>query len=506
MTAWRPIRGSITLLDTDLTSASDIQALFADERILGIGEVAPENPAVFEFEIAIAGRRRRAATLDESGEIIKGRSLENLAAFLHESLRKVEVTLPGVALFGPLDIGAVDIDDSSLAFDMGDSSQGSDTVENASEEIAHSDGNALEGGASEKALSGGDALGGDTFGSDVLGGEDAAGENTADLIPQGRAFALADIATSEIPVYATTHSMNLGLLRVGDLKLVLAERTPKLSSGVFPAPDYSLVFVLDDSDNSPHLIVTRMGRRMVWDWRGEMPPFEWVAASARAGGSDDDTSVQGVDGTARTGNSTGTDDMPGTVDIPSVTYATADDKALAFVRSELGAGGVARAGVADLVDVTFAAVREALLVDRACAASALVSALGLPPEVLGVLEGDASIEAIPGIKIFEPRGAAGAFTEALAWEVAGEGRVNSDVAGAFRSAYLKRPWAMAMVSACQTAVGGAILSSALRPSAGKKRSAWKAAFGFFIVANGISRIATTQYVNSAVQRFVGDVD
>lgn len=479
MTAWRPIRGSITLLDTDLTSEADIQALFTDERILGIGALLPENPAVFEFEIAIAGRRRRAATLDESGEIIKGRSLENLAGFLHESLRKVEVALPGVELFGPLDIGAVDIDDSSLACDMRDSLHESDPTKDVSQELL---------------CSGEDALGESELGDDVSDGESIVGEKTADLIPQGRAFALADIATSEIPVYATAHNMNFGLLRMGDVKLVVPERTAKLSSGVFPTLDYSLLFVLADSDKSPYLIVTRMGRNILWDWSGEMPPFEWVKACAKKSESASISAAQS------------TDDQTSADDALDVTYAASDDKALAFVRSELGAGGVARAGVADLVDVTFAAVREALLVDRECAASALVSALGLPAEVLSMLEDDLPIDAIPGIKIFEPRGAAEAFTEALAWEVAGEGHVNSDVADVFRHAYLKRPWVMAMVSACQTAVGGAILSSALRPSAGKKRSAWKAAFGFFIVANGISRIATTQYVNSAVQRFVGDVD
>lgn len=68
-------------------------------------------------------------------------------------------------------------------------------------------------------------------------------------------------------------------------------------------------------------------------------------------------------------------------------------------------------------------------------------------------------------RLFEPSTAGAAFEDRLAFELAGEGFVEPTVAGAYRKVYLERTWAVALASAVQTAVAGAML--ALRLSGGQ---------------------------------------
>lgn len=461
MTAWRPITGSITRLDTDLTSEQDIQKLFADERIIGRGSANALNRAQFDFELAVAGRKLRVATLDESHEIIKGRSLENLAGYLHEQLRKVEVSLNGTVLHGPLDIGAVDIEDDVPDFDA--PHEDATVLDEAAEPGTSEQNGRLADGSSDFGGAETSSNPDDNAGTDRSSDADPHHKPHRTDIPQGRGFALAEITTAEIPVLATSQRQAIGAVKLGDVRLLIADGAPQLESWMVPEPAYALLFVREHQDGCPLLIVRRMGREKRWDWSGEQPAFRWLMLA----------------------------DTP----------ADARD----FVRDELGAGGVARAAVADLVDATFSAVREALLVPADRALPALVSALRLPSQVVAVVNGEAGIDTVPGVRIFQPQGAASTFTEALAWEVAGEGRVHSGLAGVYRSVYLERPWLTSIVAAAQAGVGGAVLMSGFKKSLGGARSPWKMVAGAALVANAISRIATTQYMSAAMRRFVGDV-
>ena len=425
MTAWRPIRGTITRTDPDFTSEADIQKLFAGERILGRGATNPDNSAQFDFELAIAGRKRRVATLDENGELFKGRSLENLAAFLHEALSKVEVSLADSVLHSPMDIGAVDIDVDEADF-------------------------SYERPASPPSL------------ADQERAPLPASAVAKEYELRGPVFGLTDIATSELPVLAAAVGGHIGVRKLGELRLVVADKVIFPARYSLVAPDYALMCAFDAATGNPVLRVLRDGRETVWDWGGELAPFTWIYQVA----------------------------------VPEI--------AADFVREELGAGGFARLAVADLVDATFADVRGALLAHPAVAVRELVTALGLPTEVLEVVSGDAPIESIPEIRVFEPRSAAGTFTEALAWEVAGEGHVSSGLAGAFRSVYLKRPWLTSMVAAAQAGIGGVVLMNGIQKSTRDSRSVWKIVAGALLITNALSRIATIQYMNDAVERFVGD--
>lgn len=460
MTAWRPITGTITRLDPDLTSEQDIQRVFASEYIIGRGSTNALNPAQFDFEVAVAGRKLRVATLDESHEIIKGRSLENLAGYVHEQLRKVEVSLNGTVLHGPLDIGAVDIDDDVIDDGVFTPDVLDEDVASPEEKDAQPAGAALSAGKDENGTRADDARD-----DSERANSPQAGSERVDIpaIPQGRGFALAEIATSEIPVLATAQHQSIGAVKVGDVRLLLADHVPYVESWMVAEPPYTLLFVRSEQEGRPLLVVRRMGREKRWDWSGERPPFAWLALP--------DTPAQARD----------------------------------FTRDELGAGGMARAAVADVLDAAFATVREALLVPASQALPALVSALGLPSQVASVVMGEAGIETVPEVRIFQPQGAATTFTEALAWEVAGEGRVHSGLAGIYRSLYLERPWLTSIVAAIQASVGGAVLMSGMKKSLGGSRSPWKIVAGTVLVANAISRIATTQYMASAMQRFVGDV-
>lgn len=448
MTAWRPVRGTITRLDPDFTSEADIQDIFAQERILGRGGANAAYPAQFDFELAIAGRKRRVATLDESGELFRGRSLDDLAAYLHEHLSKVEVEIAGTVLHGPMDIGAVaaDVDDTDVvAGEVPDTAVESDNAAAAGETATAAE---AETGAAAAAPA-----------ANARDGQAGNGDNPA---WRGPSFVLADIATSQVPVLAAAAHTTIGALKLDELKLLVAEEAMDVRGRGVMAPDFSLTFAYDSATNEPVLTVQRNGRTAHWVWDGELPGFAWVAQA----------------------------------EVP----AAAD-----FVHSELGAGGMARMAVADMVAATFVQVREALLVEPAQAALSLVTALGLPNEVAKVMTDAASISMVPGIRLFEPRDAASTFTEALAWEVAGEGHVNSGLADDFRALYLKRPWLTAMVAAAQAAVGGAMFMSGAKAHAGEKHPRLKIAVGGLLVASALSRIATIEYMNSAIERFVGNL-
>ncbi|SUP61669.1 Uncharacterised protein [Trueperella pyogenes] len=76
MAAWRTVHGHIQRLDPTLVTDEDIRVFFAEERILGRGQSDGEGG--FDFEVAVGGRRRRVATLDENGTVFRGRSVGDL--------------------------------------------------------------------------------------------------------------------------------------------------------------------------------------------------------------------------------------------------------------------------------------------------------------------------------------------------------------------------------------------------------------------------------------------
>ncbi|WP_124054376.1 hypothetical protein [Arcanobacterium ihumii] len=418
MASWRPVRGRIERLDPRLTSTEDILDFFAEHRILGRGQ--DDGDCGFDFELAVGGRRRRVATLDDHGQVFLGYSVNDLLQEMVEKLRKVAVEIGGNVVHGPIDLGAVDIDDADLA-----AAAGEDLTSVADFDVSKVTDDEADG---------------------------IIGEGIPEL-DAGPMLLLADLAMSEMPVMANAENADLAVVKMGEVRLVVAKQSLDLSRKIFPRPDFVVALSVDNTpEQHPVLIVRRNNTRVTWDWSGEQPAFPWVKENTVA---------------------------------------------KEFVIDELGAGAVARRAVADVVDASFADIRKALLVPAEAGAQNLVRALGLPGEVMAVLSGNGELADIPGARIFKAQQRrSDVLSETLAWEIAGEGVVEPDVARAYREVYLKRPVLVSIVAAAQAGVGGVILSQGLRGNGQVKHPKLKIGIGAALMVNALSRILTTHWVQT----------
>lgn len=441
MVSWRTVTGKIELLDPQITSATQIQEFFAAERLLGRGTLTspedqnePSTQQIFHFELAIAGRRRRVATLDEAGEIILGHTTSEVLESLARDLHKVSVELDGKTIHGPIDIGAVGVDEADLLVaDLMD--QNSDSAKN---DPAANEANNLA-----------DTIKDETEEQPITGAQ-------VPSLATGPTLLLGEFPLSELPLIATSENAKLLNFRIGALQAVLLEDSLKNPLRIFPRPELAIELSLGTHNfATPTLVVLRNSRRSVWEWKGEMPLFDWFTGSR---------------------------------------------KGVNFVRDELGAGAIARVTAADILNISFDEIREALLAEPTVGARKLAQLFGLPAVALQFLSGNTDLEtaheAISNSRIFQPGSRHETFRQTIAWEVAGEGVVDSDVADVYRRIYLKRPWLVSLVAAGQAAIGGALMSASLRSS---KKSKLSTILGGFLVLNAASRILTTSYVQDAFE-------
>lgn len=445
MVSWRPVHGRIERLDEELTSVADIQNFFAEQRILGRGE--EDETGAFNFELAIGGRRRRVATLDEEGQIFLGYSVGDLLQKLSTQLRKVEVELDGKVIHGPFDLGAVGVGDADIEFAAAEDESelefviSEDASENVSGDFASADGEEKKSEPIDEA---------------------------AELEFSGPMLAFGDYPLSELSVLSANESREFLAFKSDQINVVIAQKGLPLAEKLLLHPDFSLELYFSGTRFAdPKLRVSRNSGTLTWDWSGQYLPFSWI-----------------------------------------------DGEALDFVDDELGAGAVARRAVADIVDVTFAQVRESLLAESGIGVPALLRALGLPGVAIDVLRGDQTItqavSEIPQARLILPKSPTAAFEEALAWEVLGEGVVESDLARVYRSVYLKYPWVVAGVAAVQASIGVAVASAgvkALRTRSTRKGRTPKGrggrlitAIGGALLVNAASRVLTTRYIQNAVNK------
>lgn len=405
MTSWRSVRGHIDILDAYLTTPEIIEEFFADQKILGRG-MPVENG--YDFEVAISGRRRRVAMLDDAGTVIRGLSVTDLLVDMQEKLRKVAVELDGEAVHGPIDLGAVDVDDD---------------LDIEPEQDIH----------------------------DVDAG--VSGAKLPDF-DSGSMMLITDMSMSEVPPLANTQGAPIMVSKFGNLRVLVSEQPLNGYRKVFPRPNYMMALAASTSDHDrPMLAVRRDGIRMVWDWSGEMPLFAWI--------------VQG---------------------------SPAHD----FVIDELGAGAVARLAIADLMNVTFAHMRRALLETPERAVYTFLATLGLPREIADVLTGRGSLSAVPAAHVVSPED--WTFAETLAWEFAGEGVVEPSIMRAVQKIYLDRPWLVAMGSVAQSAIAGALLATAYNRHRRGIGGTALAAVGAGVLMSAFTRIGTTTYMRNIVDR------
>ncbi|MFY9262607.1 MAG: hypothetical protein GX483_01505 [Actinomycetaceae bacterium] len=258
MAAWRSVRGHIERLDPDLTSNEDVERFFADEHILGRGR-QDESGTGYEFELAVVGRRRRVATLDEEGLVIRGLSISELVVLLQERLEKIAVELGGKVAYGPIDLGVVDVDvdeydlDPQLLKDL--AAEREQTGENLEAE------GRLE---------------------DTRADDDIVGDDVPDL-KDGPMMVVANISMSEIPAIVNTDNTAVAVSKLGVARVLVAEESLTAYDTIFPRPSYVMALSTDRAkEANPTLIVRRDNVRICWEWEGELPPFGWIASNATA--------------------------------------------------------------------------------------------------------------------------------------------------------------------------------------------------------------------------------
>lgn len=465
MAFWRPVTGHIQRLDSALVSVEDIEKFFADERIIGRGQ--PTEDDGYTFEVAIAGRRRRVATLDEEGEVFRGRSVSDLIDEMRAVLRKVAVELDGAVLYGEIDLGTVDVSEADFDVTIEDVAPASEHTVSPDKPLSAPDtepeaenlGTADTSQSSVTAETSESSVTAETADPATMAQEDRYGEGEVeDTYPElhaGPVLVVSDISMSEMPVMAKIEKKPISVSTYGSSRVIVALDSIDLKRRVFPRPSYAVALSVSHlGTENPVLIVRRDNHRQVWDWSGELPLFEWIAEGSPAE---------------------------------------------QFGIEELGAGAIARLAVADIIDAKFADVREALLEKPENGARALIKAIGLPSVFADVLEGRADLEDLGG-KIFQPKSAGSTFEETFAWEVAGEGVLDSDFAKVVRETVVKRPWVPGILSVVQASVGGGIFTYSMRRKPNGKRSALGIASGVALMIGAGSRIITSNWVQNVMAK------
>ncbi len=255
MVTWRPVNGDILRLDPALASVNDIENFLAERRIPGRGAAAGDDG--YRLELAVTGRRRRIAVLDDDGAASPGPTLAEFVEEMDGALRKLQIDMGGIIAWGDIDLGEVDVE--------------GDDVDVASLQ-------ALERQAADEACDGAaeDAC-------EEAGGE--AGDETGDDIPEfkGPMLIVSDIALAEMPGLAAANRRSLAVFRMEGACAVAMELDGTEDARRAGKPGFAIALSTDPSGlDAPVLSVRCRGPRLVWRWDDELEPVPWAKADAAA--------------------------------------------------------------------------------------------------------------------------------------------------------------------------------------------------------------------------------
>ena len=255
MVTWRPVSGDILRLDPALASVNDIENFLAERRIPGRGAAAGDDG--YRLELAVTGRRRRIAVLDDDGAASPGPTLAEFVEEMDGALRKLQIDMGGIIAWGDIDLGEVDVE--------------GDDVDVASLQ-------ALERQAADEARDGAaeDAC-------EEAGGE--AGDETGDDIPEfkGPMLIVSDIALAEMPGLAAANRRSLAVFRMEGACAVAMELDGTEDARRAGKPGFAIALSTDPSGlDAPVLSVRCRGPRLVWRWDDELEPVPWAKADAAA--------------------------------------------------------------------------------------------------------------------------------------------------------------------------------------------------------------------------------
>mgnify|MGYP000864758144 FL=1 len=255
MVTWRPVSGDILRLDPALASVNDIENFLAERRIPGRGAAAGDDG--YRLELAVTGRRRRIAVLDDDGAASPGPTLAEFVEEMDGALRKLQIDMGGIIAWGDIDLGEVDVE--------------GDDVDVVSLQ-------ALERQAADEACDGAaeDAC-------EEAGGE--AGDETGDDIPEfkGPMLIVSDIALAEMPGLAAANRRSLAVFRMEGACAVAMELDGTEDARRAGKPGFAIALSTDPSGlDAPVLSVRCRGPRLVWRWDDELEPVPWAKADAAA--------------------------------------------------------------------------------------------------------------------------------------------------------------------------------------------------------------------------------
>lgn len=255
MVTWRPVSGDILRLDPALASVNDIENFLAERRIPGRGAASGEDG--YRLELAVTGRRRRIAVLDDDGEAAPGPTLAEFVEEMDGALRKLQIDMGGIIAWGDIDLGEVDVE--------------GDDVDVASLQALERQ---AEGEAGEGAAEG--------VGDDAREG---AGEDAGEDIPEfkGPMLVVSDIALAEMPGLAAANRRSLAVFRMEGACAVAMELDGTEDARRAGKPGFAIALSTDPSGlDAPVLSVRCRGPRLVWRWDDELEPVPWVKADAAA--------------------------------------------------------------------------------------------------------------------------------------------------------------------------------------------------------------------------------
>ena len=229
MVTWRPVTGEIIRFDRSLATIESFEEYFANHRIIARAHDGGES---YQIELAITGRRRRVACLDEEGNIAPGPSLAELVESMDKELRKVQIEIGGHVAWGNIDLGEVDVTWDDV-----------DSIEESSEPEVDDEG--IEGDY-----------------PDVL---------------DGPMLLISDLSFAELPRYAAQTGSPIAAFELGKANVILADRAmPRRKAHASPL--FVILLSMDPGGlENPILAVRQEGSRQVWNWDYQLEDVAWVA-------------------------------------------------------------------------------------------------------------------------------------------------------------------------------------------------------------------------------------
>ncbi len=241
MTIWRPVIGEIIRFDQALATIESFEEYFAANRIIARGHDRGDS---YDFELAVRGRRKRVACLDDDGNVVPGPNLADLVETMGKDLRKVQVEIDGHVAWGNIDLGEVDVTWDDV-----------DVVESA--EVPEE-----EGGFES-------------------GGEKIEGEEFPE-VREGPMLLISDLSFAELPRYAAQTGSPIAAFELGKANAILAD-VPLPRRKAYVSPLFVIMLSMDPSGLEPPVLAIRQdGNRVVWRWDYALKDVAWVAENEAA--------------------------------------------------------------------------------------------------------------------------------------------------------------------------------------------------------------------------------